>query len=185
MSDESHDLQRLLRLAEEQHQSIDRLVKVVEELLPKLPPASGGGAAPAEQKKEKEEEKKKEQPINWLELSYEERLELWEELTNFLETLIFRYNMQLEILPCWWKHNDAVEWVTALWTKYKAHFREGSPRSAAWEWQNQLDHARERIGAKFLSCREGHIDTTISKWMSDEARSEFEQAVKDGWPIRE
>lgn len=183
VSDISRDLQSLLSIVQIQQQSIERLVKLVEqrESAASPPPAT---AAP----KEIEE---KPQPIDWFRISGEERLATWEQLGAFVQDIVLRYNWHLVITPCWWQHSDAVEEFSALWQIRQASFAQDSSLTAAMSWQDNLAKCRERLGGLLGSCRDGHVDMTMrTAWMSDSVWADFRRMIRmdsfgrDGGPER-
>lgn len=168
MSELSDQLQDLIELVQVQQQSIERLIQAMEGA---RPPASGSPATAQSQKR-------KPGPVDWLKLSGQERLNIWHELASFVETLVGRYNLQLEILPCWWQHKDAVDELTALWQFRQATFREGADLKAPMGWQDILNRSRDRMRSMFVSCREGHVDTAMESWMHDDIKAAFYRAVE-------
>ncbi|WUI00397.1 hypothetical protein OHR68_00780 [Spirillospora sp. NBC_00431] len=181
MTSDSAELERLAAKVQTQQEAIDRLTEIVEKVLEKPAATPEKETGPTDKKEKKE---KKEEPINWMRLAGDERRQVWMDLARFVEDLVLRYKMQLELMPCWWKHNDVVEELTALWQIHRATFRPGSAPNANLQWLNTLYGSRKRMTAVFMSCREGHIDSALDGWLSGADRQEFEQAVQDGWPDR-
>jgi hypothetical protein len=116
-------------------------------------------------------------PIDWFDLSAEMSTTVWRRLGSFVEALVLRYNLQLELRPCWWKHGDAVEELTALWQFRQACFREGAGLNAPMSWQDTFYKSRNRLSGMLSSCRERHVDASFSVWLSDEVRAEFEAFI--------
>jgi hypothetical protein len=175
VSDDSAELDRLFSLVQSLQRSVDQILELLKQgQQTKKEPSSRG---------EKGEEKPKRGPIDWMRLSGDERLAVWEGLAVFVESLVHRYNLQLEILPCWWRHPDAVEELTALWQIRQNVFGERDDPTASYQWQNQLYNSRERLSALFMSCREGHIGMSITTWMTPEMRADFQRAMLvDSYP---
>ena len=174
MGNSSEEFQQLAAKVDSLQRTVDRILAIVEQSQAQ---ESAKEKAESPPQKEKGEEKRKRGPINWLQLSGDERRATWEGLAAFVEAIVFRYNLQLEIQPCWWQHADAVEELTALWQIRQNVFGERGDPTASYQWQNQLYNSRERLSGLFSSCREGHIDTTLTRWMSDDMRAEFKRAV--------
>lgn len=170
MSSEPAEVAHLVSLVQSLQESVDRILQLVTQ----------GKTAPEPVRREEE---RKRGPIDWMRLTGDERLAAWEGLAAFVEALVFRYNLQLEIQPCWWRHPDAVEELTALWQIRQNVFGGRSDPTASYQWQNQLYNSRERLSGLFSSCREGHIDTTITTWMTPGMRAEFKSAIlADSYP---
>ncbi len=110
-------------------------------------------------------------------LSGNARVKAWNELSSFVEGLVYRYNLQLEILPCWWQHGEAVEELTSLWQARQVAYAQGAdPAMGSW-WQDLLERSRIRLRGIFSSCRDGHIQSGNPTWMPDQQRQAFQQAI--------
>jgi hypothetical protein len=170
VSDISPELQSLLSIVQIQQQSIERLMKFIEERASAAPPSAV--AAP-------KETEKKPQPIDWFKISGQERLTTWEELGEFVQNIVLRYNWHLVITPCWWQHSDAVEEFTALWQIRQTSFTPDASLTAAMSWQDNLAKCRERLGGLLGSCRDGHVDMTVrTAWMSDSIWADFRRMAR-------
>jgi hypothetical protein len=166
MSDLADRLQSLVDAVRAQQQSIERLVAAL--------PAS------SDQKEGGADDQSEPRLINWLELRGEERRRAWQELAAFVERIVAHYELFWTVRPCWWRHNDAVEELTALWHSYQLAFADPTNLGAAMTWRDSLSRSRNRLADLFLSCREGHVDMTISAaWMPDDIRRAFHRAVQD------
>lgn len=49
---------------------------------------------------------------------------------------------------------------------------------ASW-WQDLLERSRMRMREIFSSCRDGHIDSSGQRWMTDEGRSALARAIEE------
>ncbi|WP_067889065.1 hypothetical protein [Actinomadura chibensis] len=169
MTEFAAQLDKLIEVIRLQQQSLERLIHILEKAetqTAKAPAAAPSkGADPG--------------PVDWLVLSGRERLETWRELAAFVARLVDRYGLQLEILPCWWQHNVAVDELTALWQFRRATFRRGADPKAPMGWQDAVNRSRDRMRPVFVSCREGHVDTTMKVWMRDDVQAAFDRAVAE------
>ena len=118
-------------------------------------------------------------PIDWFSISGRDRLAAWQGLAAFVDTLVYRYDLQREIMTCWWQHNDAVEELTALWQVRLSSFLDGASLNAAMSWQDTFYKSRARLAGIFSSCREGHVDARVHGWMSNEAREALASHIQE------
>jgi hypothetical protein len=120
----------------------------------------------------------RQRPIDWFAISGRERLMAWQGLAQFVEALVVRYNLQLEIRPCWWRHADAVEELTALWQARQSYFGADAGLRDAMAWQNTFYASRDRLRFMFVACGEYHTDAMVRIWMTDEDRAGLVEAVR-------
>jgi len=182
MADTNDLLQELINLVraqqasiELQQQAIASLAELVEgqNRLPQLATEKSSESA------EPEKPDLRRKPVDWLSVTGRERLGAWQGLAYFVEVLVYRYNLHLEIRPCWWRHADAVEELTALWHTRQMSYRDDADLDKAYTWQDALAKARDRLRFMFVACFEGHIDNTIrTEWMSEEIRQDFARTVQ-------
>lgn len=182
MGNESAELQRLIAIVGAQQQSIERLVRLVEK---GRSTADDGSAKSAENddkgEKEKEKEKeKKPRSVDWLTVTGRERLLAWQGLAQFVEALVFRFNMQLVVRPCWWMHPEAVEELTAIWHTHQETHSDDAGLQGAMSWVDAMHKSIERLRSMFQPCRERHVDAQMSArvWMTDAIRAEFYETVR-------
>jgi hypothetical protein len=140
-------------------------------------PSLAGGPTDEPQPREPDEPQPR-RPVDWFRVSGPERLAAWQGLALFVEALVYRYNLQLELRPCWWQHGDAVEELTALWHIRQTSYGDDAALGSAMSWQDQFYKSRDRLRDIFVSCRDGHIDATIHTWMRDDMRQAFHHAVR-------
>ena len=182
----THDaeIERVVGLVQTQQETIDYLVQYIErveaqlndridnvESSPAAAAAAPAGAAP--------QQAAGPDPIDWASISGQARVKAWNDLSRFTEGLVFRYSLQLEILPCWWMHGEAVEELTSLWQARQVAYSPGSDASMASWWQDLLERSRMRMREIFGSCRDGHIDSSGQRWMTDEGRSALARAIDE------
>lgn len=178
MHEQVSELQRLAALVAAQQEVIDRLVAAVER------PTEAAASPDATDKTASDSDTAAaSRPVDWLTVSGPERLAAWTGLAEFVELLVFRYNLQLEIRPCWWRHTEAVEELAALWHLRQKFFGPEGALDNAMSWLDNLYKSRERLRMAFVACREAHVDTTGRSWMPDEIRAEFAREIRHDEPI--
>lgn len=116
-------------------------------------------------------------PIDWLNISGDDRIMAWRELIEFVEIIVSRYNMHLVIRPCWWQHHEAIEELTALMHIRQVSFSDEAKLNAAMNWQDNFHKSRTRLAAIFVSCREGHVDASFKNWMTQDVRAALERHI--------
>ena len=190
----NEEVERLVGLVQTQQETIDYLVQYIERVEVQLndridtlessggpapaaapPPPPGGGGDPGGG----QQQPAGPDPIDWATISGEKRVQAWNDLSRFTEGLVYRYSLQLEILPCWWMHGEAVEELTSLWQARQVAYAPGSDASMASWWQDLLERSRMRMREIFGSCRDGHIDASGQRWMTDANRAALQQAIAE------
>lgn len=116
-------------------------------------------------------------PIDWFAITPTEETLVWRGLAAFVEMIVVRYNLAAEIRPCWWRHDEAVDELTALWQTRAFHYQGGAGLNAAMSWLDTLAKSRGRLRDCFVSCRDSHVDVTMMHWASDAERHEFIEFV--------
>jgi hypothetical protein len=171
-------LQRLVSAIEAQQATIERLVEIIdnEQRQRTRPGAKPAGTGPDQPGPRSDTP----QPsvVNWERVRGRERLIAWRDLSAFVEVLVVRYGLQLELRPCWWQHPDAVEELTALWHIKQHCYRAGAELVAPMMWMDNLAKIRARLRIIFIPCKERHVDATVPMWMPDRVRAEFFEAVR-------
>ncbi|MGC4876237.1 hypothetical protein ACLQ26_08250 [Micromonospora sp. DT43] len=179
MQEQVAELQRLAALVAAQQQVIDRLAVAVDG-----PPADA--AEPSTSTDGVAPDAAADGPsraVDWFTVSGAERLAAWTALARFVELLVFRYSLQLEIRPCWWRHPEAVEELAALWHLRQKYFGPDGGLDDAMSWLDNLYKSRERLRMAFVACRETHVDTTGRAWMPDGIRADFAREIQRDQPI--
>lgn len=152
----------LLELLRRQQRVMELLV---ERLEPKPEPPSASPAPPPPG------------PIDWLAVTGEDRRRLLRGLAEFVDALVHHYKLQLAILPCWWRHPEAIEELTALWQVRQDTFKDGVRPGAAMSWQDTLYKARDRTSVILSSCREGHVEAVLPTWMNERTKADLEEFI--------
>jgi hypothetical protein len=120
----------------------------------------------------------RQRPVDWFTVSGHERLLAWQGLAQFVETLVFRYGLQLEIRPCWWRHAEAVEELTALWHARQVLYGDGASLRDAMSWQDTFYSSRDRLRYMFVACSAYHVDSIVQLWMTDADRAAMVEGVR-------
>lgn len=180
MSDNDDLVRRLLHVVEQQQESIQAQQEAIERLGDLIdrawPPAAPQQDPPAPAPDPTSSHRK---PVDWLQVTGRERLVAWQGLAYFVEVVVYRYNLQMEVRPCWWLHTDVVEELTALWGIRQVCYRDDADLNAAATWQDALYKSRDRLRFMFVACLEAHVDQTIDgEWMPDDIRTAFVHQVQ-------
>ena len=79
-------------------------------------------------------------PTYWPGLGAVEAAERWEGLRRWVEALCRRFpHLDHHVVPqCWWRHNEHVEALSALWDHERSSFSGTSPATAPLEWLRAL-----------------------------------------------
>jgi hypothetical protein len=170
------EIRQVLVALRRQQESLDRLIQLVAERLPapaERPAADGADPADAAGP-----EPQKRRPIDWGTLSGPERVATWRGLGAFVEDMVHRYQLHFDIMPCWWRHRDAVELLTVMWLVYETSTGPDSDAQAALAWQDTYHRCVDRLKGYFISCRDGHLDAHPIVWFSDAVRGQFEEMAR-------
>jgi hypothetical protein len=91
-------------------------------------------------------------PTHWPTLSADEAAYEWDDLRRWVQEYEQRYPSPAVVPPCWYRHINFVELLTALRDHERASFARGAPGTTAMEWQHaryqaevQLDLWRKRL----------------------------------------
>lgn len=116
-------------------------------------------------------------PWYWVGLDEKDTAALWEELAGFVQWLhnrILRHVPRKDygIAPCWWRHPDAVEYLTALMVSHQAAYKTTSARAttALSDWVLRslwptIELIKENCSMK--NClRDGHAERELEAEMS-------------------
>ena len=163
MGDHTDDMQRLLTVVAQQQRTIDQLLARLE---PPPPPDPVPAAGPPRR------------PIDWDVISGPERAQAWLELAAFVEKTVLRYNLHFDVLPCWWRHRNAVAVLTSVWEMNLHTFGPDLSLMSNNAFLDTLNYRVEQLRSIFMSCREDHTDATPKSWMPDTTRREFHAMVQ-------
>ena len=110
----------------------------------------------------------KPRPIDWTRLSPEASAEQWAVLDAWVRWLVRRYAIDpREIPPCWARHGDLLEELSALHTAHRAAFDPAGPPTGPSDWHANLANTRARLqhSVSRTGCRGGqHRDSPIPDW---------------------
>lgn len=96
----------------------------------------------------------------WRDMPAEERPEAWDELRNFVEWLVTRYELTDNIVPaCWFRHSPLVEELSALRAAWDASFIvETDGGLGPIGWHERFALARARIAEAYRGeCKRGGV----------------------------
>lgn len=86
--------------------------------------------------------------------------QLWEELADWVGWIRGRYPIARQLPPCWWRHPELVEELTALWVAWREAYADPkAPMTAPIDWHDRwLPSFLLRIGSGGwnISCGEEH-----------------------------
>lgn len=88
-------------------------------------------------------------PFAWQRLGARAAELQWQQLTEWVGWLRGRYPVARQVPPCWWRHPELVEELTALWLAWREAYVDGvSSLTAAADWHDRwLPGLLRRIGA--------------------------------------
>lgn len=167
------EVQQLLAAVHTQQQSIERLLRLLEsQATPAVKPSDAADAPPATP------EPSRRSPINWDRIRGDERRVAWRDVAAFTEMVVVRHSIQFDLRPCWWKHADAVEELTALMHIYEASYADDAGPAGAMSWRDNYSKSFYRLASMFVSCRDGHIEAAKQGWMTASERAAFQRHVE-------
>lgn len=96
--------------------------------------------------------------VNWRTLTDEDAPAVWVELADWVDWFLQRYQIShKKVPPCWYRHGDLVEELSALHTAWKVSY---SPLDGGYGpigWHERLTVAMDRIIARTpAECSHGH-----------------------------
>lgn len=96
--------------------------------------------------------------INWRRLEDAKAAPEWEQLREWVEWFIGRYNIPVSVVPdCWWKHGALVEELAALHTAHDAAFYTSDNGFGPIGWHERLTLALPRLSRAYSGgCTNGH-----------------------------
>lgn len=148
-------------------QRISQLAELVDDLLPQGEGTPGSGQG----------------PVVWAQLTSVERQRTWRSLAEWVGWLRSRYPLAHRVPPCWWRHPELVEELTALWLAWReAYVEKGAVLSSGADWHNRwLPELLRRIGAGGwnLACEGDHRPAVSSLYDGREVDDlhAFEEAI--------
>lgn len=133
----------LAEIAAMHDQKIAALAEALAELIDKPPPGSV-----------------LRRPIVWAQLAPHDADHLWQQLGTWVGWLRGRYPLARKVPPCWWRHPELVEEITALWLAWReAYTEKDAPLSAGADWHGRwLPEFLRRIGTGGwnVACETSH-----------------------------
>jgi hypothetical protein len=120
-------------------------------------------------------------PWTWRSLTGAAAARQWHELAEWVGWVRGRYPLARQIPPCWWRHPELVEELTALWLAWKdAYATKHAHLAAPADWHARwLPDLLGRIGAGGwnIGCEGVHKD--LVPGLYDARRVDDEQAFRD------
>jgi Domain of unknown function (DUF4913) len=186
VSDQPDDVQQLLAAVQAQQRAIEGLMLRLEKADPTaaVRDATKDGATKDGATKDDATAKagndtaERQRPIDWDRISGYERQQAWEKLAAFVEAMVHRHVLASVVMPCWWRHPDAVQNLTALWHIHEETYGDEGKPEAAMSYLDNLYKVLDRLRHIFMSCREEHIAPVTPKWQTDAGRREFREMVR-------
>lgn len=119
---------------------------------------------------------------SWRHADHASAAQLWEELSDFVDWLVGRYQLTTEaatVPPCWYRHPVAVEELTALMAAWRvAYHGPSAPRDDLVAWHDRwlwpcLDRLPARAAWRGCVEARAHREPTLRRWTVDPAMAEF------------
>lgn len=119
-------------------------------------------------------------PIDWTRLPAEDAAQTWLDLDDWVRWLTRTYVLDhRDIPPCWYRHGDLVEELTALWTAHRAAYEPTGPATGPADWHHTFAACRTRLQAwaARTGCRHGqHRDPVPPIWAGEPATPDYTDA---------
>lgn len=128
---------------------MDELLDVVSQLVDRVlaleqqavePPARGSGRPGA--------------PFRWEDLDPDQSRVSWHEFGGWVRWLTERFRLD-DIPPCWYRHGDLVEELTALWLAWEGSYHPDARFDDPARWLDWLARARTRFARRSPRCGVG------------------------------
>jgi hypothetical protein len=116
-------------------------------------------------------------PVAWATLDVDEAAQAWADLDPWVRWLVRRYLIDArEIPPCWPRHGDVVEELSALRTAHQAAFDPSGAPTGPADWHHGLAATRSRL--RDLVARTGcrpaeHRQLPTPGWASQPAPADY------------
>ena len=100
--------------------------------------------------------------INWRELLASDAPDAWNNLRDWVEWLIQRYDVPDVVIPdCWWRHGDLTEELSALYAAWVASFDSTDSGYGPVGWHERWSPAKDRLRKHYNGqCKNGHKTAT-------------------------
>ncbi|MCK9923591.1 hypothetical protein MXD61_17235 [Frankia sp. AgPm24] len=93
-------------------------------------------------------------PFRWEDLDPEQTRETWQELGDWVSWLRGRFRID-DIPPCWYRHGDLVEELTALWLAWEGSYQADARFDDPIRWLDWLARARTHFARRSPRCGAG------------------------------
>jgi hypothetical protein len=102
--------------------------------------------------------------INWRTLAEDESNAVWVELNDWVEWARHRYQLAA-LKPCWWRHADVVEQLSALQTAWKVCFDPEDSGMGPVTFLDHLDRVNPRLKTALQGCTREHSTVeAVKRW---------------------
>jgi hypothetical protein len=117
-------------------------------------------------------------PVDWRHLSPEESRVAWTTLRKWVEWFTVRYELSISLVPpCWWKHGELVEELSALHILHQASFDKNDTGFGPIGWHERLAQAKERIRRTGSGCSSKHASSRPRSWVGQTDEAEWDAWV--------
>ncbi|TDB77971.1 hypothetical protein [Micromonospora sp. KC723] len=106
----------------------------------------------------------------------------WVALVAFVDAFVQRYQLFEQVRPCWARHGEDVDELSALWRAWQlAYGPDVDPSMPSW-WQDLAERVRFRLARAYATCGDGHREAERRDWMTDHRPEGPTPAAGDPFP---
>jgi len=106
-------------------------------------------------------------PFRWENLDPDRLRSTWQEFGDWVRWLTERFRID-DIPPCWYRHGDLVEELTALWLDWQAAYHDDARPDDPVRWLDWLARARARFARRSPRCRSVHTRNNAATPVQDD-----------------
>jgi len=107
-------------------------------------------------------------PIHWPSLTADERAVRSDELRDWVERLVARFDIDVRVIPpCWQRHDGMIESLSALRDHERASYADTASPTAAVDWLRALREVELRLhelASKTQCTAQAHRDSVLRNW---------------------
>ena len=112
-------------------------------------------------------------PTHWPSLLPDEAGRAWVDLRGWVEALVDRFGLETRVVPpCWYRHNTAVEALSALRDHERICFAPSASPTAAVDWfrgLREIEHRLSEVCARTQCSVNEHRPDPPRSWLTDQA----------------